>query len=312
MTFPEDIHPNLRINSYGYYLRRRFGQRISKVNVDAGFTCPNRDGAKGSGGCIYCNNSSFSPSGTIPNIPIEEQMRAGISYHKKRLGSEKFIIYFQKHTNTYGNLDMLRDVYTKALAYPDVIGISVGTRPDALGNDAIELLAELAKKHYVCLEIGLQSTDDSTLEKINRRHTLNDYIDAVKRCSGKGIELCTHLIYGFTGDKKEEFVKTAQLMGELSMNSVKLHQLHVVKGTRLEALYKAGKFTPVTIEEYIEAVADFLEHLPAGISIQRLYGSAPLEINISPNWGLKNNQMWYAIINEMIARNSWQGKQLNF
>ncbi len=301
------IHPDLRINSYGSYLRGRFGCRVSKVNVDGGFTCPNRDGSRGTGGCIYCDNSSFSPRGTQPVIPIEAQMAEGMAYHRKRLGSEKFIVYFQKFTNTYAPAAKLADLYRRALAHPDVLGISVGTRPDALGDDAVALLEELAQKHYVCLELGLQSMDDAILARINRGHSLTEYLDAVERIRGRGIELCTHLIYGFPGETPEGFLKTADLMNRLPVNSLKLHQLHAVAGTRLAELYRRGVFTPLSHAAYIATACDFLERLRPDIAIQRLYGSAPLAIRVAPNWDLKNNQMWYSVVNELKRRGTWQG-----
>lgn len=196
ISIPEVLHPELRIHSYGHYLRRRFGCRVSKVNVDAGFTCPNRDGSKGTGGCIYCNNVSFSPKDTQSMIPLEDQLALGMEYHRHRLHSEKFIVYFQKYTNTYASIDVLADLYSRALAYPDVVGISVGTRPDALSDEALELLTEIAKAHYVCLELGLQSMDDAILTRINRGHTLDEFVETVQRASGRDIDICTHLIYG--------------------------------------------------------------------------------------------------------------------
>lgn len=304
------IHSDLRINSYGSYLRRRFSCRVSKVNVDGGFTCPNRDGSRGTGGCIYCDNSSFSPKDTQALVPIEEQMAAGMSYHRERLGSEKFIVYFQKYTNTYGPVGKLEELYRRALSHPDVLGISVGTRPDSLSDEAIELLTELARDRYVCVELGLQSIDDAILERINRGHTLAEYLRAVERLSGRGIELCTHLIYGFPGETRAGFVRGARLLAGLPVNSVKLHQLHVVRGTRLAQMHGEGSFTPVTLEEYLAGACDFLEELPPRIAIQRLYGSAPLAIRVAPNWNLKNNQMWYAVVNELKRRGSWQGSRL--
>jgi len=308
---PAGVHPEIRINSYGWYLRKRFGCRISKVNVDAGFTCPNRDGSRGHGGCIYCDNASFSPGSTQATIPIEEQMDAGMTYHRRRLGSEKFIIYFQKFTNTYADAGHLRNLYTRALAHDDVVGISIGTRPDAITPDVADLLAEIAESRYVCLELGLQSMDDNILRDINRGHTLDEYVSAVELLSDRGLEICTHLIYGFPGEKRESFLRTPPLLAGLGINSVKLHQLHAVRGTRLADLYFRGKFVPVSMEEYVAAACDFLELLPAEITIQRLYGSAPLEIRVAPNWDLKNNQMWYAVLNELKARDSWQGKLLS-
>lgn len=307
---PAGVHPEIRINSYGWHLRNRFGCRVSKVNVDAGFTCPNRDGSRGYGGCIYCDNSSFSPGGTKADIPLEEQMAAGMAYHRHRLGSQKFIIYFQKYTNTYAPVDHLRDLYTRALAHPDVVGISIGTRPDTLSAPVVDLLADLARTGYVCLELGLQSMDDDILNLINRGHSLAEYVAAVKLLSGRGIDICTHLIYGFPGESRKNFLKSAQLLTDLGINSVKLHQLHAVKGTRLAELYHRGDFVPLEHGEYVAAACDFLERIPAAMTVQRLYGSAPLDIRVAPNWGLKNNQMWYAVLNELKTRGSWQGKML--
>ncbi|MHB8059008.1 MAG: TIGR01212 family radical SAM protein [Desulfuromonadaceae bacterium] len=301
------IHPQLHINSYGSYLRRRFGMRVSKVNVDAGFTCPNRDGSKGTGGCIYCNNVSFSPKETQAAVPLEEQMAAGMSYHRTRLGSEKFIVYFQKYTNTYGSAELLAELYHRALGHPDVLGISVGTRPDSLSDEALDLLTDIARTKYVCLELGLQSMDDAILHRINRGHTLDDFIGAVDRASGRNFDICAHLIHGFPGENSEDFLKTAELMASLPIDSLKLHQLHAVEGTELAELYRRGEFVPLSLEQYVATVADFLERLPPRIAIQRLYGSAPLAISVAPQWGLKNNQMWYAIVNELTRRGSWQG-----
>jgi radical SAM protein (TIGR01212 family) len=309
-AIPETIHPQLRIHSYGHYLRQRFGCRVSKVNVDAGFTCPNRDGSKGTGGCIYCNNVSFSPRDTRAIIPLEEQMAHGMAYHRKRLGSQKFIIYFQKYTNTYGSADILADLYRRVLDHPDVLGISVGTRPDTLTDEALELLTEIARDRYVCLELGLQSMDDAILARINRGHTLEDFVTAVKRAAGRNLDICAHLIYGFPGERPDEFLKTADLMASLPVDSVKLHQLHAVEGTELAEMYRAGRFIPLTLEEYVRTAADFLERLPDRITIQRLYGSAPLEIRVAPQWGLKNNQMWFAVVNELTRRGTWQGCRL--
>jgi len=309
VTMPEGfIHKELRINSYGSYLRRRFGCRVSKVNVDGGFTCPNRDGEKGVGGCIYCNNTSFSPAGTQPQLPIEEQMAAGMAYHRQRLGSEKFIIYFQKFTNTYAPAARLRALYRRALDHPDVLGISIGTRPDALSDEVLLLLEELARDHYVCVELGLQSMDDGILARINRGHTFAEYLGAVERVANRGMELCTHLIYGFPGESRKGFLRTAELVAALPVDSLKLHQLHAVKGTRLAEMHYDGEFIPISHSEYVAATCDFLERIPARIAIQRLYGSAPLAIRVAPTWDLKNNQMWYSVLNELKRRGSWQGR----
>jgi radical SAM protein (TIGR01212 family) len=234
-------------------------------------------------------------------------MAAGMAYHRQRLGSEKFIVYFQKFTNTYAPVEKLRDLYLRALDHPDVLGISVGTRPDALSDDALLLLEELARTRYVCVELGLQSMDDAILARINRGHTLAEYLRAVERLSHRGIEICTHLIYGFPGESREDILRTADLMASLPIDSLKLHQLHAVRGTILADMYYRGEFVPLTHAEYVAAACDFLERIPPRIAIQRLYGSAPLAIRVAPTWDLKNNQMWYSVVNELRRRGTWQG-----
>jgi radical SAM protein (TIGR01212 family) len=303
----EFIHPHLHFHSYGSYLRRRFGHRVSKVNVDGGFTCPNRDGTKGVGGCIYCETASFSPGGTRPEVPLEMQMAEGMAYHRRRLRSEKFIIYFQKYTNTYAPVSRLRDLYSRALAHPDVVGISVGTRPDSLKDEAIVLLEELARTRYVCVELGLQSMDDATLAWMNRGHGLAEYLKTVDRLSCRGIEICTHLIHGFPGEARSSFMKTADLIASLPLDSLKIHQLHAVRGTRLAEMFERRQFVPISHDDYVADVCDFLERIPSSVTIQRLYGSSPLSIRVAPSWNLKNNQMWYSIVNELKRRGTWQG-----
>jgi radical SAM protein (TIGR01212 family) len=195
----------------------------------------------------------------------------------------------------------------RALAHPDGLGNSVGPRPDSLNGKILDLLEGIAQTRYVCLELGLQSMDDAILSRINRGHTLDDFIQAVQQASGRGFDICAHLIYGFPDETAEDFLKTAGLISSLPINSIKLHQLHAVEGTPLADMYRRGEFVPLTLEQYVTTAADFLELLPSRISIQRLYGSAPLEICVAPRWGLKNNQMWYAVLNELKRRTSWQG-----
>lgn len=303
------IHPELRFNSYGSHLRRRFGCRISKVNVDGGFTCPNRDGTRGTGGCIYCDNRSFSPGGASQSIRLEDQIANGMAYHRARLGSEKFIVYFQKYSNTYAPVEKLRELYYRALAQPDVVGISVGTRPDCLSKGSLELLREIARDRYVCLELGLQFMDDRILKKINRGHSLAEYLDALDRASGLGFEICTHLIYGFPGQNRDDFLATAETISTLPVDSLKIHQLHAVRGTKLADMYERGEFVPISHDEYVSAVCDFLERTPPRVTIQRLYGSAPLAIRVAPNWNLKNNSMWYSVVHELKRRGTWQGRR---
>jgi hypothetical protein len=304
------IHPDLRFNSYGSYLRRRFGCRVSKVNVDGGFTCPNRDGSRGVDGCIYCDNRSFSPGTIQETIPIEHQLQAGMAYHRTRLKSEKFIVYFQKYSNTYAPVDRLRELYFRALDHPDVVGISVGTRPDCLSEEALSLLEEIARDRYVCLELGLQSVNEDTLRWLNRCHDFTEYRGALERAAGRGFEICTHLIHGFPGECRESFLETAEIISSLPVDSLKIHQLHAVRGTVLSEMYSRGEFVPLTHQQYVSAVCDFLEVLPPRVTVQRLYGSAPLAIRVAPTWNLKNNRMWYSIVHELKRRGTWQGSAL--
>ena len=238
-------------------------------------------------------------------------MAQGMAYHRTRLGSEKFIVYFQKYTNTYASVELLSDLYYRALDHPDVVGISVGTRPDSLSDETLDLLTDIARTKYVCLELGLQSMDDAVLNRINRGHTLEDFTQAVSRAAGRNFDICAHLIYGFPGELATDFLKAANLIASLPIDSLKLHQLHAVEGTELAELYRRGEFEPLTLEQYVTTVADFLELTPPRVTIQRLYGSAPLDICVAPLWGLKNNQMWYAIVNELTRRGSWQGCRYN-
>jgi len=305
------IHPELRFNSYGSCLRRRFGCRVSKVVVDGGFTCPNRDGAKGVDGCIFCDNRSFSPDGARETLPIEEQLAAGIAYHRQRLGSSRFIVYFQKYSNTYGPVDKLRDLYHRALSHPDVVGISIGTRPDCLSPEILDLLQEIARKRYVCLELGLQSVDEEILSRINRGHGVGEYLKAVESAAGRGFQICTHLIHGFPGETREGFLKTAAFISALPVDSLKIHQLHAVRGTRLAEMFENGEFVPLSHSDYVAAVCDFLELIPPRIAIQRLYGSAPLAIRVAPSWNLKNNAMWFSVVHELARRGTWQGHGIN-
>lgn len=301
------IHPDLRFNSYGSYLRRRFGCRVSKVNVDGGFTCPNRDGSRGVGGCIYCDNRSFSPDAIQQTVPIEDQMQAGMAYHRTRLGSDKFIVYFQKYSNTYAPVARLRELYYRALDHPDVVGISVGTRPDCLSDEALALLEEIARDRYVCLELGLQSADAEILRWLNRCHDFTEYRAALERAAGRGFDICTHLIHGFPGETREALLRTAEIIATLPVDSLKIHQLHAVRGTVLAEMYFRGEFVPLGHQEYVADVCDFLELLPPRITIQRLYGSAPLDIRVAPTWNLKNNRMWFSIVHELKRRGTWQG-----
>jgi hypothetical protein len=263
---------------------KRYGERVHKIALDAAFTCPNRDGTKGSGGCTFCNNVSFSPNGRRPK-PLREQLDAGRSVIRKRTGARKYLAYFQAYTNTYGALERLAGLYEEALAEPDVIGLSVGTRPDCVPEGVLDLLAGYQERGYeIWLELGLQSAFDETLQRVNRGHGFAEYADAVKRARRRGIKLCTHLIAGLPGETARHCHETLRRVLELETQGLKLHPLHVVKGTQLANAWRRGEYQPLTLDAYVEIAADLVESSPDDVVWHRLTGTAPREILLAPKW----------------------------
>jgi hypothetical protein len=263
---------------------KRYGERVHKIALVAAFTCPNRDGTKGSGGCTFCNNVSFSPNGRRPK-PLREQLDAGRSVIRKRTGARKYLAYFQAYTNTYGALERLAGLYEEALAEPDVIGLSVGTRPDCVPEGVLDLLAGYQERGYeIWLELGLQSAFDETLQRVNRGHGFAEYADAVKRARRRGIKLCTHLIAGLPGETARHCHETLRRVLELETQGLKLHPLHVVKGTQLANAWRRGEYQPLTLDAYVEIAADLVESSPDDVVWHRLTGTAPREILLAPKW----------------------------
>jgi radical SAM protein (TIGR01212 family) len=250
-----------RYNSFGSYIRKRFGTAVYKVNVDAGFTCPNRDGTIGDSGCIYCNNDSFRPNSCRPTLSVSEQIKSGIEYIKKRYKAEKFLVYFQPYTNTYGPVDELEHLYKEALSESSVIGLAIGTRPDAIDEDKIALLESLADKHFILVEYGMQSIYDRTLEFINRGHNYTTFQKALDLTKDKGIFIGAHIIVGFPTETREEMLSMADELSHLPIGFLKIHQLQVIKDTPLEIIYRKNPFSVFGYEEYLTILADFLERL---------------------------------------------------
>ena len=304
MSNPE---PSSRYNAYGRFLREKFGCRVYKVSVDGGFSCPNRDGTISLGGCIYCNNDSFRPMNADKLKPIGEQIRQGIDYARKRFGAEKFIAYFQPYTNTHAPLETLIPLYETALDHPDVVGLSLGTRPDCVDEEKLAWLEELAHTHFVTLEYGLQSIYDSTLARINRGHNFQCWLDAMSRTRNRGIWLCTHLILGFPWETREEMLHTAEVISDKGLNFLKLHHLHVVRDTQLERQYREKPFPLLGLEEYADLVVDFLERLNPNICMERLFGAAPKSQLIGPDWGKSNLEIRRFIEQRLEARSTYQG-----
>lgn len=298
-----------RYNRFADYQRKLYGERVQKVTVDAGFTCPNRDGSKGRRGCIYCNNESFNPGYNSASKSITQQIEEGIEFLKRRYKHvRKFIVYFQPYSNTYAPLDTLKRYYEEALNHPEVIGLTIGTRPDCVDEAKIAYLEELAKDYDITVEYGLESISDLTLKRINRRHSVQCYLDALELTKNRGIKICTHIIFGFPWEDEALWLQTAEWLSDKPFDFLKVHQLHVVKDTALERMYRKKPFDFLSPEAYIDLIIRFLERLNPRIVIQRLFGEAPPRTLIAPHWGVRNTQLTQMLEQEMKRRNTWQGR----
>jgi radical SAM protein (TIGR01212 family) len=263
---------------------RRYGERVHKIAIDADFTCPNRDGSKGRGGCTFCNNVSFSPNGRQP-AGIIEQIAAGRRVIRRRTGARKYLAYFQAYTNTYADINTLRKLYDQALSEPDMIGLAVGTRPDCVPGPVLDLLAEYHRQgHEVWLELGLQSSFDESLERVNRGHGFAEYKTTVLEARKRGLQVCTHLIIGLPGETKMHCRLTLERVLELGVDGLKLHPLHVVKGTQLANEWRRGEYQPLILDEYIEIATELIRHTPREIVFHRLTGTASKQILLAPAW----------------------------
>lgn len=298
----------MRYNSFGPYIKRRFGASVHKVNIDAGFTCPNRDGSLGLTGCIYCNNDSFRPSSCKPSLSVREQVRNGSSYLRKRYGAERFIAYFQPYTNTYAPTEELERLYREALDEPSVVGLAIGTRPDCVDEEKIALLESLASRYFILVEYGIQSIYDTTLQFINRGHDYRRFLDALDMTKGRGIEIGAHLIVGFPTETREETLSMADVISGLPVRFVKVHQLQIVKDTPLATMFAESPFHVFAYNEYLDFVVDFIERLSPEIVLQRLFATAPDAILVAPNWGRSRHEMLRDIELRLLQRDTCQGK----
>jgi hypothetical protein len=289
------------------YWRNRFGGRVYKLPIDAGFTCPNRDGKLATGGCIYCDGrgSRLRQAGSLPSVA--EQITQGKTYYREHRHAGKFIAYFQTFTNTYGPLEHLRRLYDEALAQQDVIGLSVGTRPDCVDDPVMGLLAGYAQQHHVWLEFGLQSMHDRTLNRINRGHSRAIFVDAVQRAAGKKIQICAHIIVGLPGESQEDILETAQFLAALPVQGIKIHALLALSGTALGKQFEEGGIVLMTREEYVGTVCDILERLPVEMVIQRLTADGYRDIFLAPQWAINKMEVLNAIDRELERRDSHQG-----
>jgi len=305
-----NLDSRIRYNTYGNFLKKQFGCRVYKVSVDGGFSCPNRDGTVAAGGCAYCNNDSFRPKSATRLKPVSEQVQEGMAYLRKRHGAEKFIVYFQPFTNTHAPLEALIPLYEAAINQPDVVGLSVGTRPDCVDEEKIAWLENQARTHFVTLEYGLQSIYDGTLARINRGHNFQCWLDAMDRTRNRGIWLCTHLILGFPWETREEMLHTADVISDKGLNFLKLHHLHIVRNTAMATEYQANPFPLLDLEDYANLVADFLERLNPEIVVERLFGTAPKDQLIGPLWGKSKAEIQRYIEQTLAVRNAYQGSKI--
>lgn len=296
-----------RYNAFSDELKRVFGCRVHRISVDAGFTCPNRDGSSGEGGCVYCGGKGSGSFGIQPGVGVAEQIESGKEVMVRKYKAKKFIAYLQAYSNTYAPVEMLRAIYDEALSVPDVVGLIIGTRPDCLPADVVDLLAEYARRTYFWLELGLQSSLDRTLELIRRGHDFAAFADAVARCRRRGIRVCAHIILGLPGETREEMLAMAAILNGLGVDGVKIHLLHVMKDTPLAEQYREGTVRLLDRDEYVGIVCDFLERLDPGISIQRLTGDGHRDHLIAPLWSLKKFEVLNTIDSELERRRTRQG-----
>jgi len=290
--------------TFGRLMRERHGQRVHKLALNAAFTCPNRDGTRGRGGCTFCNNVSFSPNARRPP-PIAAQIAAGRRVVRKRTGARRYIAYFQAYTNTYADVETLAHLYGEALAEPDVIGLSVGTRPDCVPPRVLDLLCAYRDQgHEVWLELGLQSAFDRTLERVNRGHGFDEYRRALIAARGRGLQVCTHLILGLPGEGAREARITLDRVLQLGVDGLKLHPLHVVRGTALANAWRRAEYRPLAFDEYVALAADLVDATPPGIAFHRLTGTARPEVLLAPRWCAWKWRVLNAIEGELVRRRS--------
>lgn len=296
-----------RFFPFSEYIKEQFPYKVHKIPLHAGFTCPNRDGRVGVGGCTFCVNESFSPNVRNRHLSIKEQIEKGKVFHKKKYGAEKFIAYFQSFTNTYADVETLRSYYEEALTDKDIIGISIGTRPDCVTDDILTLINSYTEKYHVWVEYGLQSIHDDTLKRINRGHGYKIFSDAIHRTKRTCINICVHVILGLPGETKSDMMETANAIAELGIQGIKLHHLYVAKNTVLAQEYLEGKVQTMDMNTYIQLAVDFLERIPSDVTVQRLVGDTHGDFLISPVWKASKAGMISAITREFEQRGTHQG-----
>lgn len=301
-----------RFNSYSDYFKRTFGERVQKLAVDAGFTCPNRDGTVARGGCTFCNNNAFNPSYCDPKKGITQQVVEGVDFHKVRYRrANQYLVYFQAYSNTYAPLDKLKRLYEEALSQDGVIGLVIGTRPDCVDDAKLDYLKELSQQHYIVVEYGVESIYDEVLDRVNRAHSYAQSVEAIERTAERGIITGAHFIFGLPGESREMMMQSVEPVSKLPLHSIKFHQLQIVNGTHMAKDYRKNpeNYDLFSFEEYVDFIIRYTERLNPEFIIERFAGEVPPRYQAGDGWGnIRNDQIMVAIEKEMERRNTWQGK----
>ena len=317
MPVPEEKHTypwgnERRFNAYSNYFRSRFGARVQKVSIDAGFTCPNRDGTRGTGGCTYCNNDAFNPSYCIPEKSVTQQIEEGIQFHKWRYSEAvSYLAYFQAYSNTYAPLETLKRLYIEALEYPGVTGLIIGTRPDCIDDEKLAFLKELSGRYYVAVEYGIESCYNRTLQRINRGHSFEEAEEAVVKTAELGINTGAHFIFGLPGETRQEMLDQAAIISGLPLTTVKFHQLQIIRGTLMEKEYQINPsdFDLFTWDEYLMFIISFLERLDPALVVERFTGEAPPRFLTGEGWGKKRTDQIVGLVEKKMEElDTWQGR----
>lgn len=312
MTYPWGTER--RLNAYSDYFRKHFGERVQKITLDAGFTCPNRDGTCGTGGCTFCNNSAFNPSYNHPGSTISEQIRKGMEFHRRRYRrASRYLAYFQAYTNTYADLKILKTYFEEALGIPDVIGIVVGTRPDCIDSAKLDYFKELSEKYYVVLEYGIESLLNRTLKRVNRGHDVEQTAWAVHETAGRGIRVGGHMIIGLPGETTEDFLQAAIQLSRWPLDNIKFHQLQLVRGTAMadEYLHHPEDFVAFTMDGYLELMMQIIERLNPAFVVERIAGEVNPGMAVREGWGIRYDAVLGNFERLLEAHDTWQGKYFN-
>ncbi len=301
---------NNRYYTLNNYFKSKYKERVQKITVDGGFSCPNIDGTISKSGCIFCNNLAFSPQLRQKEKDIKKQIEYGIRFAEKRYNAKKYMVYFQPYTNTYGKLAELKSKYDIIKEFKNVVGLAIGTRPDCVDEEKLNLLDSYTDQYEAWIEYGLQSARDKTLKLINRGHDYERFRQAVLDTKKKRLKICVHVIIGLPKENLKDYIYTAKKLAELKVDGVKIHPAHVVKDTTLEVIYKKGKYNPISFNDYVQSAATMIEYLHSDCIIQRVGASAPDDMLLAPDW-INEKDAKMAINNYLEERNSWQGKHIN-